>query len=273
MDNQSHRLQADAHAYLRRIGYDGELHPSVETLARLQECHLHTVPFENLDIMEGIPLSLEIPDLIDKVVHRRRGGYCFELNALFGWLLRELGFSVTNLISRFWRGDLYLPPMRSHHVLQVTIGAVSYLCDVGGGGGTPCRPILLQEGLVQEQGQECYCVLNDPQFGLVLCEWKQEEWKWIYSFTKEPQLPIDYIMATYWCEHAPESKFTQNLILALRTREGRHTVSGDEFRIYIGDEVTSFVPQSQKAYEEALLTYFGIEQAQNRMIHLNTQRR
>jgi arylamine N-acetyltransferase len=74
----------EVRAYLERIGYDGPLDGSAEALAELQERHLHTVPYENLDVLRRVPLSLEIPDLFDKIVTRRRGGYCFELNALFG---------------------------------------------------------------------------------------------------------------------------------------------------------------------------------------------
>src|SRR5690606_20497919 len=84
------------HLYLQRIGYEGPLDRSAKTLAQLQYCHLHTVPYENLDILRGVPISLELEDLFDKIVVRRRGGYCFELNALFGWLLRELGYPVTD---------------------------------------------------------------------------------------------------------------------------------------------------------------------------------
>ncbi|WP_274364588.1 arylamine N-acetyltransferase family protein [Paenibacillus thermotolerans] len=244
--------------YLERIGYDGSLDGGAETLARLQECHLHTVPYENLDILRRIPLSLEIDNLFEKIVVRRRGGYCFELNALFGWLLRELGYSVTDLFARFWRDEPNPPPKRRHHVLKVEAEGAFYLCDVGVGGIVPRRPIALIEGLAQRQGDENYRMEKDGYFGWMLCEEKNGEWCKLYSFTEEPQLPRDYLMASYWCENAPDSIFTQDAMIAVRTREGRNTVAGKQFRIFTGDGVNVFEPNSEEQYRTALKTYFGI---------------
>ena len=126
-----------------RIGFKGSLDGSANTLADLQEQHLYTVPYENLDILARKPLSLDPQDLYQKIVVSRRGGYCFELNALFGWLLRELGYKVTDLVARFWRDEQQLPPKRRHHVLIVEVEGNDYLCDVGVGGIVPCRPISL----------------------------------------------------------------------------------------------------------------------------------
>lgn len=88
----------------------------------------------NLDILERKALSLDLQDLYHKIVLRQRGGYCFELNALFGCLLRELGYTVTDLVARFWRDGADLPPMRRNHVLKVEAEGINYLCDVGVGG-------------------------------------------------------------------------------------------------------------------------------------------
>ena len=85
----------DVDAYLERIGFQGEASPDVETLNRLIRCHMENVPFENIDVYYSKQApSLEIPALWDKMITRRRGGYCFELNGMFGWLLRELGFKT-----------------------------------------------------------------------------------------------------------------------------------------------------------------------------------
>src|ERR1051326_4663048 len=83
--------------YLERIGYDGPLDAGVDTLRRLHHAHLLAVPFENLDIHGGRPIVLERDALFDKIVRRRRGGFCYELNGLFAWLLANLGFRVTLL--------------------------------------------------------------------------------------------------------------------------------------------------------------------------------
>ncbi|MCJ7840062.1 arylamine N-acetyltransferase [Lederbergia sp. NSJ-179] len=258
MQETSQPIQLDVNAYLQRIGYDGPLATSAQTLARLQECHLHTVPYENFDILHKIPLSLEIPDLYEKIVIRNRGGYCFELNALFSWLLRELGFPVTDYFARFWRDEPNLPPKRRHHVLKVETEGKFYLCDVGVGGIVPRKPIEMVEGLVQTQGNEGYKLEKVPEFGWMLYEKKKEQWREIFSFTEEPQLAKDYIMASFWCENAPESIFTKEAMAAIRTKDGRNSVSGKEFRIFIGEQVHAFSPSSKEEYKQALQTYFGI---------------
>ncbi|WP_246042295.1 arylamine N-acetyltransferase family protein [Cohnella pontilimi] len=252
-------LKPEVRAYLERIGFDRPLDRSAKALAELQESHLHTVPYENLDILRRIPLSLEIPDLLDKIVTRKRGGYCFELNALFGWLLQELGYDVTSLMARFWRDEPTPPPKRRHHVLKVRLGEADYLCDVGVGGIVPRRPIRMTEYLEQQQGDECYRLEKDEEFGWMLCELKHGEWSRLYSFTEEPQLPKDFIMATYWCENSPDSIFTKEKMAAIRTREGRNTIAGEELRIFRGDSVHTFTPKSEEEYEDALHTYFGIQ--------------
>ncbi|MCY9512963.1 arylamine N-acetyltransferase family protein [Paenibacillus apiarius] len=258
MNECRNKMKPEVRAYLERIEYEGPVDVSAAALADLQECHLHAVPYENLDILRRVPLSLHIPDLFDKIVVRRRGGYCFELNALFGWLLRELGYPVTDLMSRFWRDEPNPPPKRRHHVLKVEAGGAFYLCDVGVGGIVPRQPIQMAEGLEHQQGEECYRLVRDPEYGWMLCELKRGEWCQLYSFTEEPQLAKDFIMATYWCENAPDSIFIQDAMVAIRTREGRSTVAGREFRIYASDQVSTFIPQTEAEYEEALRSYFGI---------------
>lgn len=244
--------------YLQRIGFSGNPDGSVATLAKLQELHLKSVPYENLDILEGRPLSLEIEDLYDKIVDKNRGGYCFELNALFGWLLSELGYPVVHLMARFWRDEPDLPPKRRHQVLRVTAQGKDYLCDVGVGGIIPRRPIELVLDWEQDQGDECYKLESDPLFGWVLCERRHGEWKRLYSFTDEPQLAKDFVMATYWCENAPDSIFRKDAMVSIHTDEGRNTLSGREFKRFARSGVESFVAQTEDEYKEALRAYFGL---------------
>ncbi len=253
------KLKHEVIAYLERIGYNGPIDGSAETLSKIQECHLHSIPYENFDIMARIPLSLEIPDLINKIIYKQRGGYCFELNALYKWLLEELGYSTISLFSRFWRDEPNTPPKRRHHVLKVEAEGEFYLCDVGVGGIVPRRPIKMKEGLVHHQGDESYRLELDDYFGWVLCELKKGKWEWLYSFTEEPQLPKDFIMATFWCENSPDSIFINDAMVAIRTKEGRNTISGREFRIFSNDEIYTFIPETKEEYNENLKKYFGID--------------
>ncbi|MHA6482208.1 arylamine N-acetyltransferase family protein [Paenibacillus sp. strain BS8-2] len=248
----------DVQAYLDRIGFTGLPDGSAAALSELQQLHLQAVPYENLDIIQGVPLSLKVEDIYAKIVGRGRGGYCFELNALFGWLLRELGYEVTGCFARFWRDEVDTPPKRRHHVLRVAAEGSVYVCDVGVGGVVPRRPLLLQEGMEQEQGNECYRLDRDAEFGWMVMERKKEGWSRVFSFTEESQFAKDYLMASYWCEHAPDSVFKNNRIVAILTEEGRNSVWNGEFRLFRPEGVQVFVPQSEAEDREALRTYFGL---------------
>ncbi|HCS73967.1 MAG TPA: acetyltransferase [Clostridiales bacterium] len=250
--------QCTVEGYLERIGYEGHLDNSYKTLAAIQEAHLKAVPYENLDIRYGIPLSLVIPDLYHKIVIKRRGGYCFELNALFRWLLLELGFPVTNYMARFLRDEAGIP-MRRHQVLKVeTEDGASYICDVGVGGNIPTWPYPLVLDEVYHQDNGSYRIQKDDFLGWVLEEIRHGQWSQLYSFTEELQLPIDFIMPSFWCEYSPDSPFTQRTMVSLRTPEGRVTVADEEFRIYTEDDVKTFVPKNDEDFRCSLDKYFGI---------------
>ena len=122
----------DIAAYLTRLGYTGPLDPNADTLRGLHRAHLQVAPFENLDIHLGRPIVLDEAALFDKIVHRRRGGFCYELNGLFAGLLRALGFSVDLLSARVSIGTGDFGPDFDHLVLRVHVDG-GWLADVGFG--------------------------------------------------------------------------------------------------------------------------------------------
>ncbi len=243
--------------YLERIGFTGTAALNQNTLFRLQSRHLLTVPYENLDIMRGVPLSLDADALFEKIVLRRRGGYCFELNALFSWLLKTVGFTVKNYMARFLRDEPEIP-MRRHRVLRVTCGSEDYLCDVGVGGMIPRRPIPLYDGVVSKQHGREYKLELEPFLGYVLYELKEDEWRRLYSFTEEEQLEKDYIAPSFYCEKYPDSYFRQFDMVHIFTEDGRKSVEGRELRIFAPEGVTVYEPATEQAYEELLKIHFGI---------------
>lgn len=252
-------MESNVIAYLNRIGIEGPAAPTLDMLSRLQYAHLHHIPYENLDVMNGIPISLEIERLFDKIVTRGRGGYCFELNALFGWLLDRLAYRVTNYFGRFWRDEEVVPSKRRHHILQVEIDGEKYIVDVGAGAAAPRWPLMLVTDTPQVQQDESYRLMRDSIYGWMLEEKKGEEWRGIYSFTEEPTLAIDFETTSYWCSTSPDSKFKKASMVAIRTESGRNTIAGDEFRIFKAESFNSFVPDSQEQYKLSLKQYFGIE--------------
>jgi len=129
-------------AYFARIGFHGQARPDLETLQALQRLHVHAVPFENLDVQLQRPLGLDLDACFNKIVAQQRGGWCFELNGLLGWALREIGFDVLRVSAGVMRekaGDLQ---MGNHLCLLVQLDR-RYLVDVGFGGSL-AAPLALQ---------------------------------------------------------------------------------------------------------------------------------
>jgi len=245
-------------AYLRRIGFTGEPQLDFDTLHQLQRKHLQSVPYENIDIIRGEPISLEIDKIYNKIVTRNRGGYCFELNALFAWLLRELGFEVKDYFARFLINEPTIP-MRRHHVLGVSLGSERYLCDVGVGLVIPRKPIKLADGIVSEQDGETFGLAKEDFLGYVVSDMKDGEWRQMYCFTEEEQIKPDFEVTSYWCEHHPNSIFNKADMVHIFTPTGRKSVAGREVRLFNADGVVVFNPSTDEEYHALLLEHFGIK--------------
>jgi len=255
--------------YLERINYNGDLSISYHTLSQLVFCHFMNVPYENLDILNNIPLSLEIPDLYDKIVNRRRGGYCFELNTLFNWLLNRIGFKTHTYSARFL---LNIPentiPMRRHRLTKTEINGACYIADVGVGNEVPVRPLQLDENNIGHETAMRRLVFRfrkDEFFGWVL-QYKNpqkdpNEWKDIYGFTEEIEYEIDFVQPNFWCQYSQDSPFRVQNWLALRTPDGKYTIDGNLFRIY--DLTEPQIKITERIFEPdelngILKDYFGI---------------
>ncbi len=144
----------DIAAYLRRIDYRGEIAPSIETLRGLHLAHLRAVPFENLDIHLGRPIVLDEEQLFDKIVRRRRGGFCYELNGLFTALLRDIGFDVTMLAARFPAEEGHAEGSEFDHLTLLVRGenfADPLLTDVAAGRGSFAFPLAFEMEREQDQ--------------------------------------------------------------------------------------------------------------------------
>lgn len=244
--------------YLVRIGLTEPVSPTAESLKALQQAHLYSVPYENMDILAGKPIVLEKEALYEKIVLRRRGGYCFELNELFGHLLRALGYEVIDSFGRFLRGESTIP-MRRHHVLLVTCpDQARFLCDVGVGNGSPMLPVPLKEGAEFFDGRDTYRLRRDAFLGWVLEEKHAGAWRDVYSFTEEAQLPVDFVTTSFYCEKSPDSPFNKEPMVSLRTPEGRRTRDGDEFRLFEGEGVQIFVPETEAERRVLMAEWFGL---------------
>ncbi len=210
----------DLDAYRERIGYAGDWQPTVETLVELHLAHATSIPFENLDILLGRPIRIDLESIQKKLVAGRRGGYCFEQNTLFAEVLRSLGFPVTVLAARVrYRVQRILP--RTHILLLVEAEGSRWIADVGFGTVGLLQPIPLRAGDAFPQFGWRYRLAEES--GTWTLQAKQGNvWESLYSFTMEPQHPADLEVANWYVSTCPDSRFVQTLTAQRSTEDVRY---------------------------------------------------
>lgn len=211
---------ADVARYLERIGAKRPAEPSLEALRDLQIRHLRTVPFENLSLHLDEPVDLGVGALLGKIVTRRRGGFCYEVNGAFAWLLRRLGFQVTMLAAATYKGSVTGPPF-DHMALRVDLDE-PYLADVGFGRFAH-YPLNLSERGEQADPGGRYLIRPEDDGDLTVLEndWAQ------YRLELRPRRLSDFGPTCWYQQTSPKSHFTRSLVCSRLTDNGRLSLSGD----------------------------------------------
>ncbi len=218
----------DVDAYLERVGYDGDLKPTVETLRRLHRAHVATIPFENLDIVLGRGVSLEMDAMQEKLIGRDRGGYCYEHNLLFAALLERLGFAVARLTARIRIGRDE-PRESGHMLLRVDAEGSPWLADVGFGGQRLLEPIPLKDSATTQQGSWKYRLDREGAGAWVLRVLRSGGWFDLYSFTLEPRHHGDYVVYNYYVSTNPDSPLARQIVVLQTEPHRRLTLTGRRF--------------------------------------------
>lgn len=217
----------DLDAYGRRTGYAGPRRPDIGVLRDLHAAHATTIPFENLAIQLGeLPLRLDLEGLQEKLVIRRRGGYCFEQNHLFQAVLRSLGFAVEAFEARVRMGSPILLP-RTHMLLSVALEGRAWLADVGFGGEGLRQPVAM-DGAVSEQPQGRYRVATEGALRVLQSE-QPGGWMDLYAFEPVPRQPIDFEVANWYTSTHPDSRFVKTLTAQLLLPDGRRILRGLDY--------------------------------------------
>ena len=251
-------LAFDLDAYCARISYKGPRDVSLATLKGLHFAHVHTVPFENLDIHLGQRISLEPSDLFTKIVTRKRGGYCYEVNSFFAMILQAFGFHVQCLLARVLYGFSTFRP-RSHQLLLVTVENQSWIADVGFGSCCLRLPLLLTSDVVHEQGPDKFKLRAEAGSTYILEAMLAGRWQDLYSFTLEPFLLADYEPYNYWNSTAPYVRWTQQKVCTIPTKEGRVMAVDMEFKIHTQESTQTLRARDYAEYVQFLHDYFGLE--------------
>jgi N-hydroxyarylamine O-acetyltransferase len=221
----------DLDAYTRRIQFEGPLTPTLDTLARLIERHAATIAFENIDVLAGRVPHLDPAALEQKLVQRRRGGYCFEQNGLFLAALQQAGFAARGLEARVRAGvPADVVTARTHMALRVTLEGEDYLADVGFGGFAPTAPLKLNERAAQRDSVGAYRFTAVGADLLLQCE-THEGWIDCYRIgPSEPHL-IDYEMGNWFVATHPKAMLRQNLLVARSVQGGRLTLFNNKLSL------------------------------------------
>ncbi|HWU62006.1 MAG TPA: arylamine N-acetyltransferase [Ensifer sp.] len=252
-------MHFDLKEYLQRIGItETPTEASAETLGRLQLAQARHITFENMD-----PLTGKVPDLSPealwrKLVENRRGGYCFEVNALFGMALSALGFDAMPIMARVRNGAPRGGP-RSHRCFIVTVADRKYLADCGFGGGAPFTPVELDIAAPQDIMGETYRVRRDEDTQEEVLERQVPDgWYGLYGFERAPAFEPDFEAANFVTARWEKAPFPHNLMMARVTESGRNTLFNRALKVTRHGESATRRIETSEDFEKAMTGLFGL---------------
>ncbi len=245
--------EAMVDAYLERIGAHRPEKADIHGLRHLQERQVLSVPFENIDYhVEGAELSLERDFLHDKIVGRRRGGGCYELNPAFGHLLEALGYSVEILPGAVFLGGGFGAPL-CHLALRVHVDGQDWMVDVGFGKGSRFPLPIDADGVQKDPHGEYEVVRSGEGWIEVRLDGNIQ-----YRLDERPVRIEDFHPTLWWYRTAPDSVFLHNLIATIQKDSGRVTINGRELTRTTADGTETVELADDAALRAAYEENFGI---------------
>ena len=253
--------------YLTRIHYSQTVIPDVNTLRGLQLAHLQDVPFENLDIRLKRTIQIDEQAIWNKLIVNGRGGFCYELNGLFAWLLKQIGFEVTYLNARVFNREGNLGIDFDHLALLVQIPnqPERWLADVGFGDSFN-EPLNLEERGEQVQGLRAYKIEQASNGFIAWQKNYKGTWERQYFFDLQPRkFPEEYEAACRYHQTSPKSSFTRGSIISRATPDGRVSLEEGRLIITTHGQRAERLLESQAEYYALLKEYFGITLGQENL--------
>lgn len=219
----------DLAAYFTRIGYAGPRDPSLAVLSGILHRQVCTIPFENLDVLLGRPVRTDPDSLVEKLVHGRRGGYCFEQNHLLLFALRALGFAAVPMIARVrWQVPAATATGLTHMLVRVTLGERHWLADAGMGSLSLTAPLEMTPGPEQETPHDRRRLVHRDGH-LAQQVFFAGEWQDVNLFRPEPASAVDLELGNWYSHTHPAAHFRNNLMVARATAGGRRSLLNREF--------------------------------------------
>ena len=242
--------------YLAHLGLSDVGPVTIGSLTKLHRAQAFSIPFSNVDIYRGGRRLLAIEAIVENVLRRRRGGYCYELNGLFAAALEYGRFEVTRLMAR----NLMRPEVerqKTHMCLLATIRGRRFLCDQGFGVFGPVEPIPLEVGYVCKQHGLTY-QMQSCHIGYRLAMRKEDAWEPLYEFSLETYPAIDFEIAHFYNSTAEQSVYRKNLIASLPLMEGRAFLRNSSFTHYADGQVYTESFESDALVDQALRNVFRL---------------
>ncbi|WP_310728331.1 arylamine N-acetyltransferase [Streptomyces sp. N2A] len=254
--------QLDLEAYLARIGYEGDRRPTLETLRALHAAHLSSIPFENLEIVVGRPVLLDLESLQAKMVEQGRGGYCYEQNLLYAAALDRLGFRISGLCARTRMGERRIRPA-THALLKVELDGADWITDVGFGAEGLLEPLPLRDGVESHQGEWTFGLVHEKETETASEAWvlrtrHVDDWFDLYAFGTERRFPVDYAVFNHYISTHPRSPFTGQMVVQRPSRDLRSTLIGREYAVTRPDGTREAREVSPQELPDLLATEFDI---------------
>jgi len=254
-------------SYFERIGWNGGTSPTLETLGGLISHHLRSIPFEHLDVLLGRPIRLDLENLEDKLLQRRRGGYCFEHTSLFFAVLENLGFQPVRHSARVVLFSPRTESPRAHMFLTVTLPEGTFIADPGFGGGAPAFPVPLAHGSLQlDKGATHWMVHEGGYWTLRSALDGKTADAWVS--TLEHDHPVDFEMANHFTATHPNSPFRNRLMMSIFTMSGRVSLMNQNFTIREEGASSSGTLADRAAFRAFVAKHFGFDFIEVDRLHL-----
>jgi N-hydroxyarylamine O-acetyltransferase len=253
---QSERL--DLPAYLARVGVTEQLAADERTLIRLHRAHVLSIPFENVDIVLGRPVRLDLEAVQAKLVSARRGGYCYEHGVLFGAVLERIGFPVRRISARIRMGSTAVRA-RTHVALLVGEPGNGWLADVGLGSAGPLGPVRWGGEQRSDEGRWSFRLdrLRDDEW--VLRSARPDGWFDLYSVDPTPQHLVDFEVGHHYVSTHPDSPFIGRLAAGSTRPDRRLRLSDRNWTVETGPGEPSTAALSDAEFSQVLVRELGIE--------------